>query len=156
MCCDIGLCYAADSFRQLAAKYAFLITISSARYARGNGEAERAVQMAKNLLRKASDPYLTLLAYRATQTHMSYSLAQLLMSRQLRTTLPLSGSALKQVTLYWNNVAEKDAIAKERQASDYNKRHRVQISLARQEGEDVWVLDIKSRATIVETHPYCS
>ena len=31
------------------------------------------------------------------------------------------------------NVAEKDAIAKERQPSDYNKNHRVQTLLARSE-----------------------
>ena len=78
------------------------------------------------------------------------------MSRQLRTTLALSGSALKPVTPSWNNIAEKDAIRKERQASDYNKRHRVQAIPTRQEGEDVWMPDIKSRATIVETHPYRS
>ena len=78
------------------------------------------------------------------------------MGRQLKTTLPLLGSALKPVTPCWNNVAEKDAIAKERQASDYNKRNRVQTIPARQEGKNVWVPDIKSQATIVETHPYCS
>ena len=90
--------------------------------------------MAKNLLQKASDPYLALLAYKVTPTHepvrarvdhsntlnvrkwstpaltgshMGFSPAQLLMGRQLRTTLTLLRSALKPVTPCWNNVAEK-------------------------------------------------
>ena len=153
VCSDKRPCYAADNFRQFAATYAFLHTTSSPHYAKRNGKAERAVQIANNLLRKASDPYLALLAYRATPTQMGYSPAQLLMGRQLRTMFPLPGSALKPITPCWYSVAEKDAFAKERKTSDYNKRHRVQTIPTRQEGEDVWVPNIKSRAKIVETHP---
>ena len=87
---------------------------------------------------------------------MGHSPAQLLMGRQLKTTLPLLGSAFTPVTPCWNDVAEKDAIAKERQTFDYKKRHRVQTIPARQEGEDVLVPDIKSWATIIETLPYRS
>ena len=87
---------------------------------------------------------------------MGYSPAQLLVGRLLKTTLSLPRSALKPVTPCWNNVAEKDAVAKERQASDYNIKHRVQAIPALQEGKDVWVPNINSRATIVETHPYRS
>ena len=118
ICSDNEPCYAADSCRQFAATYAFPHTTSSSRYALGNGEAEKAVQIAKNLLREASDPYLPWLANRAIPTRMGYSHAQLLMDRQLRTTLLLPRSALKPVTPCWNNVTENDAIVKERQTSD--------------------------------------
>ena len=73
MCRDNGPGYATDSFRQFAATYAFLYTTSSPRYARGNDKTKMAVQITKNLLFKASDPYLALLAHRAMSIHMGYS-----------------------------------------------------------------------------------
>ena len=69
------------------------LTTSSPLYPQSNGQSERAVQTIKNLLKKASeegrDPYLALMAYRNTPvTGMSYSPAQMLMSRSLNTKVP--------------------------------------------------------------------
>ena len=52
------------------------------------GEAERAVQSIKGLLKKADDPYAALLAYQNTPLHLGYSPAQLLMCRRLQTSVP--------------------------------------------------------------------
>ena len=45
-------------------QHSFQNITSSSRFAQANGEAELGVQIAKNLLRKAADPYFALLAYR--------------------------------------------------------------------------------------------
>lgn len=156
VCSDNGPCYAAASFQQFAAAYGFKHITSSPRFAQANGEAERGVQIAKNLLRKATDPHLALLAYRVTPNHTGYSPAQLLMGRQLRSTLPLTQKALQPSTPSQQAVAERDAEAKQQQAAAHDKRHRARPLPSRKEGEQVWVPDIKSRATITQAHPHRS
>uniref|UniRef100_A0A3B3RKB0 Uncharacterized protein n=1 Tax=Paramormyrops kingsleyae TaxID=1676925 RepID=A0A3B3RKB0_9TELE len=76
-----------------------------------NGEAERAVQTIKNLLKKARDPYRALLAYRATPLSNGYSPAQLLMGRRLRTTVPTLSENLRpslpdRSTWHWSKSWE--------------------------------------------------
>ena len=156
VCSDNGPCYAATFFQQFATAYSFQNITSSPRFPQANDEAERGVQIAKNLLRKAADPYLALLAYRVTPTHKGYSPAQLLMGRQLRSTLPLTQSALKPSTPSQQTVAENDVVAKQQQAENYDKRHRARYIPTRQQGEEVWMPDIQSRATIIEMHPHRS
>ena len=82
---------------------------------------------------------MVLLAYRVTPTHTGYSPAQLLMVRLLRLTLPLTQSALKPSTPSQQTVAEKDAVAKQQQAANYDKRHRARKIPMRQQREAVWV-----------------
>ena len=57
VCCDNGPSYVATSFQQFATAYSFQHITYSPRFPQANGETERRVQSAKNLLRKAADPY---------------------------------------------------------------------------------------------------
>lgn len=65
-------------------------------YAKRSGACctHRAVHTVRNLLKKAADPYLALLAYKATPLQNGYSSAELLLGRRLRTTLPILLSQL--------------------------------------------------------------
>ena len=87
-------------FRSFAEEWGFKITTSSPRYPQSNGQAERMVGVVKRMLKKAevdgSDPYIALLQYRTTPVcGLPYSPAQMLMSRQLRTKLPVTANTLK-------------------------------------------------------------
>ena len=83
------------AFRQFAKEWDFSVVTSSPNYAQSNGLAERNVQTIKTLLKKAKegmkDEQLALLEFRNTPiTGLQESPTQLLMSRRLRSTLPMT------------------------------------------------------------------
>jgi len=86
---DNGPQYSSHEFTEFASNYDFQHVISSPYHPQRNGEVERAVKTVKKLLRNSHDSNLALLAYRSTPLswcHLSPS--QLLMGRQLRSTVP--------------------------------------------------------------------
>ena len=91
---DNGPQFSAATFSKFAEEWGFTHLTSSPHYPQSNGEAERAVQMAKDLITKSEDPYLALLSYRSTPLHNGYTPAELLMGRKRRSTLPLAPEKL--------------------------------------------------------------
>ena len=57
----------------LAKKYGFIHVMSSPKYPQANGEAECAVRTVKDILKKNSDLYLAMLAYRSIPLENGYS-----------------------------------------------------------------------------------
>ena len=146
---DNGPQYASSAFAKFAETYGFEHVTSSPRFPQSNGEAERAVKTIKNLLDKARDPYLAMLAYRSTALATGYSPSQLLMGRQLRSTLPSHPDTLAPE---WPNIGEfrdRDKQYRERQTEEYNKRHRVTTLPELRPGENVWHRELMQPATII-------
>lgn len=79
----------------------------------------------KDLLKKSGDPYLALLCYRTSPLQCGYSPAQLLMSRNLRTTLPVVREQRVPEVVDLSIQRERDARAKDRQKRNYDDRHAV-------------------------------
>ena len=118
---DNGPQFASQVFEDFQKSYGFKHLTSSPRFPQSNGEAERAVQTVKNLLKKAQDPYKALLDYRSTPLEgIGFSPSQLLMSRRLKTTLPVKKSLL----LSENATQVKNALDKCKltQKQNYDRR----------------------------------
>ena len=97
--CD-NMPFNSKSFHDFATDWNFDLVWASPRYPQSNGMVERAVQTVKTLIKKAKsegkDPYVALLQYRcAPLAGSSFSPAQLLMNRTLRTKLPVSAELLQ-------------------------------------------------------------
>ena len=147
---DNGPQYSSEAFAQFAQYYGFEHVTSSPYFPQSNGEAERAVQTIKNLMKKKDDLYLAILAYRTTPTEIGYSPAELLMSRKLRTTVPLLPELRKPVTVDPSLVAEKDAKLKARQKRNFDERHGTREVSPLHHGDTVWIPDRQSSATVTE------
>ena len=120
---DNGPQFSSKEFRQFADLLGFTHQTSSPYYPQANGQSERAVQVAKTILRQ-SDPMLALLAYRSTP-HVStgFSPAQLLMGRRIQSRLPTLPSALQPKWPNSDVISENDRLAKESSTRIYNRKH---------------------------------
>lgn len=98
---DNGPQYTSKLFVEFKNEWNFKHHTSSPHFPRGNGFAERHVQVAKNMLRKCSldksDVQLALLHHRNTQRNEKLGApAERLMGRMLRSNLPTTNEQLKQ------------------------------------------------------------
>lgn len=122
---DNGRQFISSEFKEFAKKWQFRHVTSSPYFPQSNGEAERAVREAKKILSQ-KDPFLALLAYRATPTTPTgVSPAQLLMGRCLRTTLPTLEETRQPCLADRESVRQCDAKSKTRNKLYYDRRHGV-------------------------------
>ncbi|CAM4728520.1 unnamed protein product [Leuciscus chuanchicus] len=150
---DNGPQFACQEMKDFASEYCFEHVTSSPRYPQSNGEAERAVRTVKNLLKKASDPYRALLAYRTTALANGYSPAQLLMGRRLRTTLLMLPEALQPCVPNLRQLRHVERERRMRQTEYFNKRHRTRDLDKLIPGNPVWIADAKATGTVTSVHP---
>jgi len=133
--------FSANLFSTFSQSYGFTHKTSSPRHLQSNGEAVRAVRTIKNILTKSDDPYLGLLAYRTTLLENGYSPAELLMGRRICTTIPTVNSQFKPKLPNNQMVRKKEATIKQRQKSNYDRRHRVRSLSPLKEGDNVLLPD---------------
>lgn len=151
---DNGPCYASQEFKEFSCSYGFQHLTSSPRYAPANGEAERGVRIAKDMLRKSTDIQLALLSYRTTPLSNGFSPAQLLMGRQLRSTVPHAADQLTPHIVAYDTVQQRDAKQKNRQKAAHDKHHRAKAHTPFTPGQRVWVPDLHAEGRVVQALPY--
>ena len=120
---DNGPQFVSAEFQEFARKYAFSHVTSSPYLPNSNGEAERAVCTAKQMLSQ-EDPWLALLVYRDTPIAATgASPSQLMMGRHLRTTLPVPSSTLEPVWPDRETILSRDQRYKSSTSATYNQHH---------------------------------
>ena len=147
---DNGPQYTSETYSNFAKTYHFRHITSSPYYPRANGEAERAVGTIKRLLQKSEDPYLALLAYRTTPLQNGYTPSELLMSRQLRTTVPSTTSQRAPKLPDTELLREKEKELRKRQKSDFDRHHGVRELPPLTAGDTVWLPDQACEGTVGE------
>ena len=146
---DNGPQYASDAFAKFAKEYKFCHLISSPKFPQANVEAERGVETIKEMLKRSSDPYLALPAYRSTPLHNGYSPAELLMSRRLRTTVPVIPELLKPKLADMETLKEREQKYKEKMRSDFDRHHNAKELIPLAIGSQVWVPDQQQYGSII-------
>ena len=151
---DNGPQFSSSTFSDFSKSYGFNHTTSSPRYPQANGQAERAVRTVKELLSKNEDPYLALLAYRDTPLENGYSPAQLLMGRNLRTTVPVHPEQLNPELPDTSKLREREENNRRRQKRNFDHRHRATELKPLRSGENVWIPDSNSEGIVIQmTNP---
>ena len=109
--------------QHFAKEYSFIHKTSSPTYVQANGGAERCVQTSKKVLNQ-DDPFMALLVYRSTpHTATGKSPAQLIMNRNLRTTLPTLEKNIITQEIDHEEARRKDDMTKAKYAYFYNRRY---------------------------------
>ena len=147
---DNGPQYASETFATFAKEYQFRHVTSSPGHAQANGEAERAVGTLKMLvLKKQDDPYLALLSYRSTPLRNGFSPAELLMSRKLRTTIPIIPAELKPKVPDLASLAEREERNNETIKESFDTRHQARLLSQLPAGTRVWIPDQKQFGSVI-------
>ncbi|KAJ8911591.1 hypothetical protein NQ315_015337 [Exocentrus adspersus] len=124
---------------------------SSLKFLQSNWGVEKAVQTAKRLIKKNKDDiFLALLAYRTSPLEHGFSPGELLMNRKLRSTLPILPSKLEETPDIRSEFKEKEKRIKDKMEENYNRRHHVRDMDPLNDGNSVWIVDIRKYGKIVK------
>ena len=146
---DNGPQFSSQEFRDFNLAVDTEHVTSSPLYAQSNGEAESAVKVAKSLLCQ-EDPALALLTYRSTPLpFLGYSPCQLLMGRQIRSTLPTLPQNLLPEWPQDAVVRRRDEERKEKTRNYYNKRHGATNLPENRPGQRVYIPDREESGVII-------
>ena len=121
---DNGPPFDSAEYAKFANDWGFMIATSSQKFPKSNGEAEPAVQTAKSILKKGQDQAKALLAYRSTPLACGYSPAQLLMGRNIRSTVPTFPAQLKPQLPDIEILRDRENNSQLQQQAKFDKRHR--------------------------------
>ncbi|KAA0202914.1 hypothetical protein HAZT_HAZT001096, partial [Hyalella azteca] len=134
---DGGPQFTSSSFRKFVGRYCITHTVSDPFRPQANGCAERAVQVAKRLLR-TDDPFASLLAYRNTPLDVTgCSPAQLLMGRRTRSTLPVLSAELAPNWPDFSRVRDRDSTAKVKSEESFKRQHGARPLTELRDGQSV-------------------
>lgn len=122
---DNGPQYDSAGFTKFAKDWEFEHVTSSSLYAQSNGEAERAVQTAKNLLQKEDGPVKALLVYRSTPLQGGKRLSELLFGDQIRRIPPCIPASLQPSWPGIEDWKQEESGLEMKQKLYYDTRHRV-------------------------------
>ena len=122
---DNGPQYSSEAYAKFAQEFQFEHITSSPHYPQSNGESECAVKTVKSLLKKEGDPYLDLMSYRATPLQNGFSPSGLLISRRLRTTVPMTRELLRPQVPDSKSLRERNERLKTRQQRNFDHHHGV-------------------------------
>ena len=137
---DNGPQYTSKEFKTFSSSYDFQQITSSPRFPQSNGQAERSVQTIKNLLKKADDPYIALLSYRATPlSWCDFSPAKLCMGRRLRTSVPQTDSMLVPRWSYLEKFRESEKQYNIKQKENFDSKHRAKKLPPISNDTEVWI-----------------
>ncbi|XP_012941059.1 uncharacterized protein LOC106012495 [Aplysia californica] len=150
---DSGPQFSSASFQAFAKEFTFIQIASSPRYPQSNGEAERAGQTVKLLLKKANDPHTTLLLYRATPLQNGYTPSELLMGRRLQTKVPIMQDNLHPSSVDLPCIRQREEKRKEVIRLQYNKRHSVKSLPELRPGDSVHIRDLGRPGIVDNRHP---
>ncbi|XP_040359375.1 uncharacterized protein LOC121047832 [Ixodes scapularis] len=96
-------------------------------------------------------PHVSLLSRtrpRSTPLKNSYSPADLLMGRRLRTKLPIVPEMLMPHMPDMRKLRDFEELYRENQKKDFNRRHGVRTLPEVLNGDEVWITDIKQKGTV--------
>jgi transposase InsO family protein len=142
---DNGGQFKSDLFDTFARKYGFTQSFSSPHFPQANGEAESGVKIAKRILQQ-DDIFDALMEYRVTPVNATgFSPSELMVSRKIRTILPVLPEVLMPRLPDLAKVRRNDEKAKSNMQRNYNNHHAAQTLPPVRVGDNVRIKTDKEK-----------